>query len=125
VSVRRGAGALHLWLWLLPWHQRVSAVPCLQSNMLVAVMLTCTGVVRCTALGRTPAHHPGSGDTRGRRLALLLSICLMGVPTVLIGCLPTYAHIGIAAPILLALLRLVQGVAMGGEVRRAARRAWA
>jgi hypothetical protein len=39
----------------------------------------------------------------------------MAVPTVLIGCLPTYAHVGVAAPVLLSLLRLVQGVAMGGE----------
>lgn len=39
----------------------------------------------------------------------------MGIPTILIGCLPGYATIGIAAPILLALLRLVQGLAMGGE----------
>lgn len=56
-----------------------------------------------------------SGDTRGRRLTLLLSIVFMAVPTVLIGCLPTYAHIGVAAPVLLSLLRLVQGLAMGGE----------
>jgi hypothetical protein len=39
----------------------------------------------------------------------------MGIPTVLIGCLPSYHHIGIAAPILLAILRLIQGLAMGGE----------
>jgi MHS family proline/betaine transporter-like MFS transporter len=56
-----------------------------------------------------------SGDTRGRRLTLLLSIVFMAVPTVLIGCLPTYAHVGVAAPVLLSLLRLVQGLAMGGE----------
>lgn len=49
------------------------------------------------------------GDTKGRGTCLLISVLVMGIPTVLIGCLPTYAHIGIAAPILLALLRLVQG----------------
>lgn len=49
------------------------------------------------------------GDTKGRGTCLLISVLVMGVPTVLIGCLPSYAHIGIAAPILLALLRLVQG----------------
>jgi MHS family proline/betaine transporter-like MFS transporter len=49
------------------------------------------------------------GDTKGRSKCMLISVLTMGVPTVLIGCLPTYAHIGIAAPILLALLRLVQG----------------
>jgi hypothetical protein len=40
----------------------------------------------------------------------------MGVATVLIGCLPTYQMIGLASPILLALLRLVQGLAMGARV---------
>lgn len=39
----------------------------------------------------------------------------MAVPTVLIGALPTYSQAGMASPILLALLRLVQGLAMGGE----------
>jgi MHS family proline/betaine transporter-like MFS transporter len=55
------------------------------------------------------------GDTKGRGMCLLLSVLLMGIPTVLIGCLPGYNHIGIAAPIILAILRLIQGLAMGGE----------
>uniref|UniRef100_A0A383VDF7 Major facilitator superfamily (MFS) profile domain-containing protein n=1 Tax=Tetradesmus obliquus TaxID=3088 RepID=A0A383VDF7_TETOB len=55
------------------------------------------------------------GDTRGRGTCLLISVLVMGIPTVLIGCLPTYHQIGMAAPILLAVLRLVQGLAMGGE----------
>lgn len=58
------------------------------------------------------------GDSHGRRLTLLISVLLITLPTLLIGCLPTYAHIGLAAPILMALLRFVQGVAVGGEVRR-------
>jgi MHS family proline/betaine transporter-like MFS transporter len=41
---------------------------------------------------------------------------MMAVPTVLIGCLPTFAQAGIAAPVLLALLRAIQGLAMGGEL---------
>src|SRR3712207_9299380 len=45
----------------------------------------------------------------------MLSLILMGVATVLIGLLPTYAQIGVWAPILLTLLRLVQGFAVGGE----------
>lgn len=49
------------------------------------------------------------GDTRGRGFCLLVSVLVMGVPTVLIGCLPSYEQAGIASPILLALLRLVQG----------------
>eukprot|EP00775_Hariotina_reticulata_P013429 gene13429-13557_t len=56
------------------------------------------------------------GDTRGRGMCLLISVLVMGIPTVLIGCLPGYSTMGIAAPIILALLRLIQGLAMGGEV---------
>jgi hypothetical protein len=56
------------------------------------------------------------GDTKGRRICLLVSVTMMAVPTVLIGCLPTFAQAGIAAPILLALLRAIQGLAMGGEL---------
>jgi MFS family permease len=56
------------------------------------------------------------GDTHGRRLTLLISVLMITLPTLLIGCLPTYAHIGLAAPILMAFLRFVQGVAVGGEV---------
>lgn len=55
------------------------------------------------------------GDRVGRRRMLVYSLVGMGVATVLIGLLPTYQHIGIAAPILLALLRLCQGFAVGGE----------
>jgi hypothetical protein len=39
----------------------------------------------------------------------------MGVPTVVIGCLPSYAQAGMASPTLLAIMRLIQGLAMGGE----------
>lgn len=55
------------------------------------------------------------GDRLGRRPALILSVALIGVATALIGLLPDFLAIGIAAPILLVLLRLVQGVAVGGE----------
>jgi MHS family proline/betaine transporter-like MFS transporter len=55
------------------------------------------------------------GDKSSRKTALLLSLALMTLPTFAIGLLPTYAQIGIAAPILLVLMRLIQGVSVGGE----------
>lgn len=55
------------------------------------------------------------GDTRGRKRVFMLSVSLMAIPTFLIGILPTYRSIGIAAPLLLLLLRILQGVAIGGE----------
>src|SRR5499427_5295624 len=55
------------------------------------------------------------GDTRGRKTALLLTIFLMAAGTVLIGVLPTYSSIGISAPVLLVVARLMQGFSAGGE----------
>lgn len=55
------------------------------------------------------------GDRIGRRPALILTIVLIGAATGLIGVLPDFMAIGIAAPILLAVLRLMQGLAVGGE----------
>jgi len=54
-------------------------------------------------------------DKAGRSKALSATVMLMGVSTFAIGCLPTYSQIGVAAPILLALCRLVQGISTGGE----------
>lgn len=55
------------------------------------------------------------GDTRGRQRALMYSILLMAIPTILIALTPGYAVIGIAASVLLVLYRLLQGFALGGE----------
>ena len=55
------------------------------------------------------------GDRIGRRALLTLSIALMGGATLILGLLPTYAQIGVAAPLLLMLMRLVQGFSLGGE----------
>lgn len=55
------------------------------------------------------------GDRISRRTELFLSVILMAIPTFLLGTLPSYTQIGIAAPILLILLRLVQGLSVGGE----------
>ncbi|PHX37503.1 MFS transporter [Pseudomonas sp. NZIPFR-PS5] len=56
------------------------------------------------------------GDLLGRKKMFTLSIFLMAVPTLIMGLLPTYAQIGIWAPMLLLLMRVIQGAAIGGEV---------
>ena len=55
------------------------------------------------------------GDTRGRREALAWSVMLMAIPTCLVGLLPTYAQIGLTAPLALTALRFLQGLSVGGE----------
>jgi len=55
------------------------------------------------------------GDKYGRHNAMLISVAAMAIPTFLVGMLPTYATLGIAAPILLLLLRMIQGLSVGGE----------
>ena len=56
------------------------------------------------------------GDTLGRKKMFTLSIFMMSLPTLLMGMLPTYAVIGMWAPLLLIILRIFQGAAVGGEV---------
>src|SRR5499427_1268354 len=60
------------------------------------------------------------GDLVGRKYTFLITIVVMGTSTVLVGLLPTYASIGFASPIILVLLRLAQGLALGGEYGGAA-----
>ncbi len=55
------------------------------------------------------------GDLLGRKRALMLSVMMMALPTFLVGALPTHEEIGLAAAVLLVLLRMVQGVSVGGE----------
>lgn len=55
------------------------------------------------------------GDALGRQAAMTLSVLAMAIPTVLMACLPTYDQIGIFAPLALVLLRIIQGLSVGGE----------
>src|SRR6201747_1740461 len=60
------------------------------------------------------------GDLVGRKYTFLVTILIMGMSTFVVGILPSYARIGIAAPVILILLRLLQGLALGGEYGGAA-----
>src|ERR1700723_4625133 len=60
------------------------------------------------------------GDLVGRKYTFLITMTLMGLGTFLIGLLPSYASVGITAPVILIALRLVQGLALGGEYGGAA-----
>ncbi len=55
------------------------------------------------------------GDRIGRKTGLIITLIMIGMGTFLVGCLPTYAAIGAAAPALLVLLRVLQGIGLGGE----------
>ena len=55
------------------------------------------------------------GDTRGRAKTLKISILIITISTFLVGVIPSYEEIGLTAPILFLLLRLIQGVSIGGE----------
>lgn len=55
------------------------------------------------------------GDQVSRSTAMLLSVAMMAIPTVVLGLLPTYEAIGLAAPVLLVVIRLIQGLSVGGE----------
>ncbi len=79
----------------------------------IAAFLTfAVGFVARTIGGAVFGHF---GDRIGRKRALVAALMLMGAATSLIGLLPTYATIGVAAPVLLIVLRFAQGLAVGGQ----------
>ncbi|GGJ22658.1 MFS transporter [Paenarthrobacter histidinolovorans] len=82
------------------------------AGLLSAFAVYAVGFVMRPVGGILFGHH---GDKRGRRNVLSAVILIMGLATVTIGLLPTYAAIGIAAPILLVVCRLVQGLSAGAE----------
>ncbi len=85
-------------------------------NVFVSTMLAYTvyamGFVTRPVGGILFGHF---GDKIGRKPLLVLTLLIMGVSTFLVGLIPTYASIGIAAPLILLLLRLLQGIGIGGE----------
>lgn len=86
-------------------------------NQFLALMATlglfAAGYLARPLGGIIMAHY---GDKIGRKRMFSLSIFMMALPTLVIGSLPTYATIGIAAPLLLLLMRIMQGAAIGGEM---------
>jgi metabolite-proton symporter len=82
------------------------------TGTLLAFVTSATGFVARPIGGIVFGHY---GDKVGRRNVLVVTLLVMGVATFLIGLLPTYAAIGVAAPILLVVLRIAQGLGLGGE----------
>ncbi len=79
---------------------------------LLAFATYAVGFVARPVSGVVFGHY---GDKVGRKNVLVVTLLLMGIATVLVGCLPTYAAIGIWALILLVMLRFLQGLGLGGE----------
>ena len=85
---------------------------------LLASLLTFAIAFIARPLGSLVFGH--FGDRMGRKTTLVVSLLTMGIATFLIGCLPSYSVIGVGAPILLLLLRMVQGFSASGEYAGAA-----
>jgi MFS family permease len=84
-----------------------------ESTALILSLLTFAAGFIARPIGGIIFGH--FGDKVGRKKTLVMALMLMGVASTLIGLLPTYAMIGVAAPILLTLLRFAQGLAIGGQ----------
>ncbi len=87
-----------------------------QSEPLVATLLSLASYgVAFVARPLGAAVFGHFGDKLGRKSILFITLLMMGLATFLIGCLPTFTQVGMLAPVLLVLLRIVQGLALGGE----------
>jgi MFS family permease len=82
------------------------------TGTLLAFATSATGFIARPIGGIIFGHF---GDKVGRKTVLVVTLLVMGIATFLIGLLPTYAAIGVAAPVLLVVLRFVQGLGLGGE----------
>jgi metabolite-proton symporter len=82
------------------------------TGTLLAFATSATGFIARPIGGIVFGHF---GDKVGRKTVLVVTLLVMGIATFLIGLLPTYAAIGVAAPVLLVVLRFVQGLGLGGE----------
>ncbi|WP_347557411.1 MFS transporter [Robbsia sp. KACC 23696] len=88
--------------------------PALDATSALLASLATFGVgLAARPLGAIVCGH--LGDKLGRRNLMLATVSAMGLSSMLMGCMPTYASIGVWAPILLVLLRILQGFALGGE----------
>jgi len=81
-------------------------------GVLAAFATLAVGFLMRPVGGYLAGHY---GDRIGRKPILVWSLKLMGVATILIGFLPTYVQVGVIAPILLILLRMIQGIGFGAE----------
>ena len=84
-----------------------------ESTALILSLLTFAAGFIARPIGGVIFGH--FGDKIGRKKTLIVALMLMGISSTLIGLLPTYAMVGVAAPILLTLLRFAQGLAIGGQ----------